>query len=146
MKNPHAHVSLITLGVSDVRRASRFYETLGFVRKMKGVGDDVAFFDAGGVVLSLFEADKLAQDAGVAANALPAFRGLSLAWNCETPADVDGVLAAAASAGGRITKSAQKAFWGGYHGYVADPDGHLWEVAHNPQFPLSPDGKPALPD
>ena len=144
---PHAHVSLITLGVSDLRRAARFYETLGFGRKMKAAGDDVAFFDAGGIALSLFEADKLAEDAALASeSALPVFRGLSLAWNCEMPADVDAVLAAAASAGGHVTKPAQKAFWGGYHGYFADPDGHLWEVAHNPQFPLSPDGRPTLPD
>ncbi len=76
--------------------------------------------------------------------ALPAFRGISLAWNCDTEADVDAVLATAVNAGGKLLKPAQKAFWGGYHGYFADPEGHLWEVAHNPHFPLSPDGKPSL--
>jgi catechol 2,3-dioxygenase-like lactoylglutathione lyase family enzyme len=144
---PHAHISLITLGVSDLRRMARFYESLGFVRKMKAAGDDVAFFDAGGVALSLFESEKLAADAALAPETtLPAFRGISLAWNCDTEADVDKVLAAATSAGGKLLKPAQKAFWGGYHGYFADPEGHLWEVAHNPHFPLSPDGKPTLPD
>jgi catechol 2,3-dioxygenase-like lactoylglutathione lyase family enzyme len=144
---PHAHVSLITLGVSDLRRTARFYESLGFVRKMKAAGDDVAFFEAGGVALSLFENDKLAADAALApVAASPGFRGISLAWNCDTEADVDAVLAAAIHAGGKLLKPAQKAFWGGYHGYFADPEGHLWEVAHNPHFPLSPDGKPSLPD
>ena len=144
---PHAHVSLITLGVSDLRRTARFYEKLGFVRKMKAAGDDVAFFEAGGVALSLFESDKLAADAALAPEkSLPVFRGISFAWNCDTEADVDAVLAIAVDAGGKLLKPAQKAFWGGYHGYFADPEGHLWEVAHNPHFPLSPDGTPALPD
>ncbi len=144
---PHAHVSLITLGVSDLRRTAQFYERLGFVRRMKASGDDVAFFDAGGVALSLFENDKLAADAALKPGpALPAFRGMSLAWNCETQAEVDEVLAMAVEAGGTLLKPAQKAFWGGYHGYFTDPAGHLWEVAHNPHFPLSPDGKPGLPD
>ncbi len=144
---PHAHVSLITLGVSDLRRTARFYERLGFVRKMKAAGDDVAFFDAGGIALSLFENDKLAADAALAPErAWPAFRGMSLAWNCQTEAEVDEVLALAIDAGGTLLKPAQKAFWGGYHGYFTDPEGHLWEVAHNPHFPLSPDGKPSLPE
>ena len=144
---PHAHVSLITLGVSDLRRTARFYERLGFVRKMKAAGDDVAFFDAGGIALSLFENDKLAADAALAQGAaLPAFRGMSLAWNCQTESEVDEVLATAVEAGGTLLKPAQKAFWGGYHGYFTDPEGHLWEVAHNPHFPLSPDGKPSVPD
>jgi uncharacterized glyoxalase superfamily protein PhnB len=144
---PHAHVSLITLGVTDLRRTARFYETLGFVRKMKAAGDDVAFFEAGSVVLSLLENEKLADDAALKPEAeLPAFRGIALAWNCETEGDVDKVLAAAGAAGARLLKPAQKAFWGGYHGYFADPEGHVWEVAHNPHFPLSPDGKPNLPD
>lgn len=144
---PHAHVSLITLGATDLRRTARFYETLGFVRKMKAAGDDVAFFEAGGVVLSLFENEKLADDAALERQAeLPAFRGIALAWNCETEGEVDEVLAAASAAGARLLKPAQTAFWGGYHGYFADPEGHVWEVAHNPHFPLSPDGKPSLPD
>lgn len=144
---PHAHVSLITLGVSDLRRAARFYEALGFVRKMKSAGADVAFFDAGGVALSLFESDKLADDAGLAHQAgLPPFRAVSLAWNCETEGDVDAILQKAIGEGGKLVKPAQPAFWGGYHGYFADPDGHLWEVAHNPHFPLSAAGTPTLPE
>ena len=144
---PHAHVSLITLGVSDLRRTARFYETLGFVRKVKAAGEDVAFFEAGGVVLSLFDDKKLAEDATLGPEPeLPDFRGITLAWNCESEDGVDEVLATAGKAGGRILKPAQKAFWGGYHGYFADPEGHVWEVAHNPHFPLSPDGRPTLPD
>ena len=144
---PHAHVSLITLGVSDLRRTARFYETLGFVRKVKAAGEDVAFFEAGGVALSLFDDKRLAEDATLRPEpALPDFRGITLAWNCESEDGVDEVLATAGKAGGRILKPAQKAFWGGYHGYFADPEGHVWEVAHNPHFPLSPDGRPTLPD
>ena len=143
---PHAHVSLITLGVSDLRRTARFYERLGFVRKMKAAGDDVAFFDAGGIALSLFENDKLAADAALAPEppCLP-FAACRSPGIAQTEAEVDEVLATSASRpAATLLKPAQKAFWGGYHGYFTDPDGHLWEVAHNPHFPLSPDGKPSL--
>ena len=144
---PHAHVSLITLGVGDVARAARFYAALGFTRKLTGAGEDVAFFEAGGIALSLFRADLLAEDAGlVPSSKQPSFRGVALAWNCNSPADVDAVMAAAAAAGGDTLKPAQQTFWGGYAGYFTDLDGHLWEVAHNPRFPLSPAGTPHLPD
>lgn len=144
---PHAHISLVTLGVSDVGRSARFYEELGFVRKMRRAGDDVAFLEAGGVVLACFGADDLAKDAGL--SKMPrsdGFRGIALAWNCPTENDVDTVVAAAMKASGTLLKPPQKAFWGGYSGYFVDPDGHVWEVAHNSQFPLSPEGRPRLPD
>ena len=147
MKTPHAHVSLITLGVSDIPRAAQFYQALGFVRKMKAAGDGVAFFEAGGIVLSLFGWSDLAHDAGVAGRPqTDDFRGISIAWNCPAKDDVDAVFTAALKAGGAPIKAPQQAFWGGYHAFFADPDGHLWEVAHNPQFSLSLDGKPSLPD
>lgn len=145
---PHAHVSLITLGVIDVSRAARFYEALGFERKMRAAPEsEVAFFDAGTLALSLYRLDGLAIDAGFSAEARPSeFRGFSLAWNCESTGEVDAVMALAAKAGARLLTAAKKAEWGGYHGHFADPDGNIWEVAHNPHFPLSAEGRPALPD
>ncbi|MBI4275580.1 MAG: VOC family protein [Rhizobiales bacterium] len=144
---PHAHISLVTLGVSDVARSARFYEQLGFVRKFRRAGNDVAFFEAGGIVLACFGVDDLARDAGLPTMAArEGFRGAALAWNCVNENDVDAVVAAAVKAGGTCLKPPQKAFWGGHSGYFADPDGHVWEVAHNPQFPLTPEGTPRLPD
>jgi predicted lactoylglutathione lyase len=145
-EKPHAHISLITLGVSDVGRSSRFYEALGFVRKMKQTGNEVAFLEAGGIVLACWGAEALAAEAGFKPPAAGSFRGVSIAWNCETEKDVETVVAMAVAAGGVCLKTPQRAVWGGFHGHFADPDGHVWEVAHNPQFPLSPDGKPSLPD
>lgn len=144
----HAHISLITLGVSDVPRAARFYETLGFQRKMRSAPErEVAFFDAGTLPLSLYVMSGLAGDAAFATETKPsAFRGSSLAWNCGSEAEVDAVMALAVKAGATELVRAKRAAWGGYHGHFADPDGHIWEVAHNPQFSLSADGRLALPD
>jgi catechol 2,3-dioxygenase-like lactoylglutathione lyase family enzyme len=143
----HAHVSLVTLGVRDVSRSARFYEALGFRRKMRGAPEaEVAFFEAGTIALSLYVMSGLASDAGFAPDTRPAaFRGFSLAWNCASPEEVDAVMARALTAGGTELVAAKKAEWGGYHGHFADPDGNIWEVAHNPQFPLSADGRPTLP-
>jgi predicted lactoylglutathione lyase len=145
---PHAHISLITLGVIDVPRAARFYEALGFKRKMKAAPEkEVAFFDAGTLALSLYAVSGLARDAAFAGDTkAPAFRGSSLAWNCGSAAEVDAVMALARRAGATELAPAKRADWGGYHGHFSDPDGHIWEVAHNPQFPLSADGRPDLPD
>jgi uncharacterized glyoxalase superfamily protein PhnB len=145
---PHAHISLITLGVSDVPRAARFYEALGFKRKVRAAPEsEVAFFDAGTLALSLYIASGLARDAGFAPDHKPpAFRGVSLAWNCDSEAEVDAVMTLALKSGATELASAKKAAWGGYHGHFADPDGHIWEVAHNPQFPLSAEGRGILPD
>jgi predicted lactoylglutathione lyase len=145
--HPHAHVSLITLGVADVARSARFYGELGFTRKVRAADDGVAFFEAGGVVLSLFGWDALAKDADIpSAPQRSGYRGIAVAWNCPSERDVDAVIGAAVKAGGACLKPAQKAFWGGYHGYFTDPDGHVWEVAHNPHFAISADGRIALPD
>lgn len=145
---PHAHISLITLGVSDVPRAARFYEALGFTRKVKAAPQHkVAFFDAGTLALSLYAVSGLASDAGFPPGTRPsAFRGMSLAWNCASEAGVDTVMALALRAGATELAPAKEAAWGGYHGHLADPDGHIWEVAYNPQFPLSPEGRGTLPD
>jgi len=139
---PHAHISLMTLGVGDVARAAQFYEALGFARKMRKAGDSVAFFEAGGVALSLYGKDALAADA----EEMAGFRAMSIAWNCPDEGTVDAVLALAVKSGGTLLKPGHRIFWGGYVGFFRDPDGHLWEVAHNPQFPLSPDGRVTLPD
>jgi catechol 2,3-dioxygenase-like lactoylglutathione lyase family enzyme len=145
MSEPTACLSLMTLGVIDLAKSAAFYEALGFRRKSRGA-DGVAFFDAGGVILSLWPTVELAKDAEIALANPGVFRGMSLAWNCTSAAEVDRALARAMAAGATLIRSAQTVFWGGYTAYFADPDGHLWEVAHNPQFPFSPDGRLLLPD
>jgi len=143
-----ALISLVTLGVADVSRATAFYEALGWPLSSSSVPGEVSFFRTAGGLLALFGADALAADAmldtGDAA-AVPAFRGVSLAVNVESESEVDAALAAAVAAGGRLVKPPSKTEWGGYNGYFADPDGHLWEVAHNPFWPIGPDGRPVLP-
>lgn len=136
-------LSVVTLGVEDVARARAFYEALGLVASSDS-NPHVTFFEAGGVVLALFARCALAKDAQVADSA-PGFSGVTLAWNVASPAEVDAVMAHAQSVGARIVKSACAAFWGGYHGYFADPDGHLWEVAHNPFWPMDDSGRIRLP-
>jgi catechol 2,3-dioxygenase-like lactoylglutathione lyase family enzyme len=138
-----ARITLLTLGVRDVARARSFYEALDFVASPAS-NDDVAFFPAGGVVLGLFGWDSLAEDATVEAGG-SGFRGVTIAHNVRDKAEVALVLAEAEAAGGRIVKPAQDVFWGGHNGYFTDPDGHLWEVAWNPGFPLSDDGRIQLP-
>lgn len=136
-------VSFVTLGVADVARSRAFYEALGF-KASAASQDSVAFFDAGGVVLALFGRAALAEDAGVAEDC-PGFSGVALAHNVASQGQVDATLEEARSAGARVVKAGQRAFWGGYSGYFADPDNHLWEVAYNPSFPLSRDGRVELP-
>ncbi|MBB3935892.1 VOC family protein [Aureimonas phyllosphaerae] len=135
-----ARVSLITLGVADLSRSSRFYEALGWTRTDAG-NDKVVFLQGEGVVLSLFGLNDLAEDAGLNAGPLPRFRGMTLAINLTSEAETDRLFAAAIAAGGDAVKRPETVFWGGYSGYVADPDGHLWELAHNPFFPLDAQGR-----
>ena len=139
-------LSLVTLGVADLQRSLRFYrDGLGFSLSPASQ-DDVAFFRTGGVVLSLYSRHKLAEDAGMADEGKPgAFSGITLAHNVREKSEVAVILQRAAQAGGRIVKPAQDVFWGGHSGYFADPDGHLWEVAWNPFFPLTEDGRVQLP-
>ncbi|MCJ8142682.1 VOC family protein [Ancylobacter sp. A5.8] len=139
------HLSLVTLGVSDLARAVAFYEALGLERKVKGA-TGAAFFMAGGVVLSLYPRHELAADAGVLDGRPGAFGGIALACNRASRAEVDTTLIRAVAAGGRALRPAQPTFWGGYSGYVADLDGHAWEIAHNPGFALGADGRISLPD
>ncbi|HET6390550.1 VOC family protein [Hyphomicrobium sp.] len=137
-------LSLVTLGVKNVARSRAFYEALGF-RASSASQDEVAFFDLGGIVLSLFGREALAKDAGVEPRE-SGFSGVSLAHNVNSQAEVDQVLSEAVSAGGKLIKPGQKAFWGGYSGYFADPDGHLWEIAYNPFMPLDASGRITLPE
>ncbi len=136
-------LTLVTLGVADVSRARAFYEALGF-KASSDSNPSVTFFDAGGVVLALFARCALAKDAHVDDSA-PGFSGMALAHNVSAPEEVDAVLAEAVTAGATLVKPGQKAFWGGYSGYFSDPDGHLWEVAHNPLWPLDDAGRIVLP-
>lgn len=138
-------VSLITLGVSDLDRAQRFYEQLGWKRSAASAAGEVAFYQAGGLALALWWSDKLAEDARVPA-AGEGFRRVAFAYNVRSAEEVDRTLAEAEAAGGTITKPAEDSpYFNGRTGYFADPEGHLWEVAYNPSFPLGPDGSLTLP-
>jgi predicted lactoylglutathione lyase len=139
-------VSLVTLGVADLERSTAFYAALGWQRSPVSVEGTVAFMQGSTIVLSLYGRDDLAADAGVAMPVTGHAAPISLAVNVSSEADVDAALATAASAGGRVVRSAYPTEWGGYIGYVADPDGHLWEFAHNPGFGLLDDGRVVLPD
>jgi uncharacterized protein len=136
-------LSLLTLGVGDVVRSRKFYEALGFVASGPA-NDDVAFFMAGGIVLSLYSRASLLRDTGLS-DGKPGFVGITLAHNVRSEPEVAAVLAEAVAAGGRLIKASHKVFWGGTIGYFADPDGHLWEVAYNPDFPFDAAGNLQLP-
>lgn len=141
----HPHVTLVTLGVQDLKRATAFYrDGLGWPVKNDVDAQGVAFFQLGGLVLSLFPAHELAADAGVP-DAGEGFRKVSLAHNLGSRAAVDAAMEEARRAGARIVKPAKDSSWGGYGGYFADPDGHLWEVAHNPFWALDAEGRATLP-
>ena len=140
-----ARLTLVTIGVSDLKRSIAFYEALGFARKARGA-EGVGFFQAGACTIAVWPSAELAKDARVAETPPPAFRGIALAWNCRSEADVDAAIEKARYAGGGVPKLPQKTSWGGYAGYFSDPDGHLWEVAYNPHFPLSDDDRLQLPD
>jgi uncharacterized protein len=129
-------VSLVTLGV-DLARARAFYEALGWTTGAEP-GDDVVFFQAGCMVVALWGRDELAEDSG--AEDAGGWGGITLAHNVGSPAEVDAVMREAEAAGATITRSAAATFWGGYSGAFADPEGHAWEVAHNPHWTLAEDG------
>jgi predicted lactoylglutathione lyase len=137
-------ISLVTLGVADLGRARAFYEALGW-RPSPASTPEVAFFQGNGLALALFGRAALAADAGLSDQ--PAgFSGVTLAYNAHSKADVDEVFAEAVGAGGTRVKAPHDTVWGGYSGYFSDPDGHLWEVAWNPFFPLDPHGNLSLPE
>lgn len=137
-------VSLITLGVSDVARAQAFYESLGW-KTDGGVDDEtdhVVFFQTGGSIVALWDRTKLADDSGVEDPG--GWGGITLAHNVRSPAEVDAVLAEAVAAGAMIARPGAATFWGGYSGVFIDPDGHPWEIAHNPGWVLHDDGSTTL--
>lgn len=134
-------VSLITLGVSDTARAKEFYEKLGWNGMTPD--DDVVFFQAGCMIVALWGRDKLAEDSAVEDNG--GWGGVTLAYNVDSPGEVDAVIAQAEAAGARIGRPGARTFWGGYSGVFIDPDGHPWEVAHNPGWTLASDGSVQLP-
>jgi uncharacterized protein len=138
-------ISLVTLGVRDVPTSTRFYQALGFELSSASVEGEVSFFRTGGGVLAVWSAAELAADAGKPPRSDDGFRGSSLAMNLGSPEEVDAALAKAEAAGATVTKPAHKTDWGGYSGYFADADGHAWEVAHNPFWPLDDRGLPQLP-
>jgi predicted lactoylglutathione lyase len=136
-------ISLITLGVADVARARAFYERLGWC------GQEVqqtVFFQAGGLGLVLWHEDRLAEDAGFDGVRSHGFRGINLAHNVRTREEVDAIISAAGEAGGTVTRAPADTFYGGYAGHFTDPDGHAWEIAYNPGFPLGEDGTLTIPD
>src|SRR3954451_2301794 len=137
-------VNLVTLGVSDLDRSTRFYEALGWRLSGSSVAGEVSFFDLSNCVLALWGHAALAEDAHVSASDPPSFRGVATAINVGSEAEVDAVIGAAVDAGGSLAKRAVRTDWGGYSGYFADPEGHLWEVAHNPYWPIDDKGMVGL--
>jgi len=130
-------ISMITLGVRDLQVATAFYQQGLGLPRLEFESEGVCFFQLAGAWLSLFPLEELAKDAGVDP-AGSGFRAMSLAQNVASEAEVDEVLALAVKAGGTLVKAGQKVFWGGYSGYFADPDGHLWEIAFNPFMQVGP--------
>jgi predicted lactoylglutathione lyase len=141
-----AVISLVTLGVTDVRAATRFYQGLGFELASSSVEGEVSFFRTKGGLLAVWGVDDLRRDAHAEQTPTAgAFRGVALAVNVDSTDAVDRAIETARAAGAEIVKPPETVEWGGYQGYFADPDGHLWEVAYNPFWPIGPDGLPQLP-
>jgi len=143
MAHPRQRVTLITLGVADLDRSGRFYAAWGWQAHAQSQ-PGVIFYQMQGAALALFPLADLAQDQGRPGSALGT-GAMTLAQNCDSEAGVDEVFAAGLAAGATCLKAPEKVFWGGYSGYLADPDGHVWELACNPFWPLSADGALTLP-
>jgi catechol 2,3-dioxygenase-like lactoylglutathione lyase family enzyme len=134
-------ISLITLGYRDYQRARDFYTAMGWTNPV-APDDEVVFFQAGGMVVGLWDRAKLAADSGVEDG--DGWGGITLAYIVESPGEVDAVLAQAKAAGATVPREGGKTFWGGYSGIFVDPEGHPWEVAHNPAWALNDDGTISL--
>jgi catechol 2,3-dioxygenase-like lactoylglutathione lyase family enzyme len=134
-------VSLVTLGVSDLARARTFYEALGWTTGA-AADDDVVFFQTGGMIVALWDRGRLADDSGVEDGG--GWGGVTFAYTVSSPAEADAVVEEARAAGARISREPGETFWGGYSGVFVDPDGHPWEVAHNPHWTLGEDGSVRL--
>ena len=136
-------LSLLTLGVADLKQAVRFYEDVLGWKRAEGP-DGVVFFQAGGVIFGLFPHEELAKDMKMSATTLSPYRGFTIAYNARSEAEVDRIFADLKVKGAKILKSPEKVFWGGYSGYFADIDGHHWEVAFNPFWTISAEGHMSL--
>lgn len=134
---------MVTLGVQDISRARGFYERLGWSGQK---AQDTVFLQAGGMALVLWGRDKLAADCGMENRVSTGFAGFALAQNVRSPEEVDDIIAAAVDAGAEVTRKPATTFYGGYAGYFLDPDGHAWEIAHNPGFTLTDDSSLIVPD
>ncbi|CAN5683150.1 VOC family protein [soil metagenome] len=139
-----SRITLVTLGVADLARSTAFYEALGWARSAQS-SDDVTFFPTNGPVLSLYGIDDLAGDAGTAADR-KGFPGITIAINLGSAEAVEEAHATRIAAGGTSCAEPAPATWGGYIAYVAELDGHVWELAHNPYWPLAADGSVTLPE
>ncbi|HEV7823297.1 MAG TPA: VOC family protein [Mycobacteriales bacterium] len=137
-------VSLVTLGVDDLPRSTAFYTALGWALSPAST-EAVSFFRTGGAILALFGTEDLVAETGTVSAVVPGFRGVTLAINVESAVAVDAAVEDACRAGATLVKAPSTAEWGGHVGYFADPDGHVWEVAYNPGFPLGGEGLPQLP-
>ena len=135
-----ARLSIVTLGVDDVARSRAFYEALGW-EVAGAVGEEICWFRTSDSYVGLFGREDLATDAGLRSEPTAEFGGITLAINVESDAAVDAAFEVAQAAGARILKPAERTDWGGYSGYFADPDGHPWEIAYNPTFPIDQDGR-----
>jgi uncharacterized protein len=135
-------LSLITLGISDLDQARKFYEALGW-RTGAEEGDDVVFFQAGGMVFALWDRAKLAEDSAVKEGS--GWGGVTLAYNTRSEKEVDEVIEEARAAGATIGREPGETFWGGYSGVFIDPDGYPWEVAHHPHWTIEEDGSLTIP-
>lgn len=136
-------ISIVTLGTSDMARACGFWQAMGLARRARKT-PGMAFFQLGGIVLGLYPFDRLAQDCRLPGGAPNG--SATIAYNTRSKAEVDALLARAVAAGAALHVPAHEAFWGGYSGYFLDPDGHPWEIAYNPYFPMDADGVVILPD
>jgi catechol 2,3-dioxygenase-like lactoylglutathione lyase family enzyme len=134
-------LSLVTLGVTDLARSRAFYEALGW-KTGAAPGDDVVFFQVGAMIVALWGRSQLAEDSAVEDSG--GWGGVTFAYNTRSPEEVDAVLAEAEAAGATIGRAGAATFWGGYSGVFLDPDGHPWEVAHNPHWTIGEDGSVAL--
>lgn len=134
-------LSLVTLGTTDLARSRAFYEAIGWATNA-GAGDDVVFFQTAGMVVALWDRARLSEDSGVADGG--GWGGVTLAHNVRSPSEVDAVIAEAEAAGATISRRGAETFWGGYSGVFVDPDGHPWEIAHNPRWTITDAGETHL--
>lgn len=138
-------LSLVTLGVDDLQRSKDFYQAMGWKAHPSAEGEEnIAFYQLNGLALGLYPWELLAEDAAVSNEGKSGFGGITLAFNTRSKDEVKSVVEEARAAGAVVTKEPQDVFWGGYHAYFQDPDGHIWEVAWNPYFPIAEDGTLSL--